>query len=55
MSNKFIVEIKGDGFVLSMQGKGNTATAKKYLAELYTGCTVKVYGTGPAISMDREG
>lgn len=52
MSRKFIVEIKGKDFTLTMQGSGNESSAKEYLSEIYSGCKVKVRNTGAPIDID---
>lgn len=50
--NKFIVEIDGEGFTLTMQGHGNETAAQTYLSDIYPGCTVKVRSTGGPVDID---
>ncbi len=52
MASKFIVEIKGKDFTLTMQGSGNETAAKEYLSKNSQRCKVKVRNTGAPIDID---
>lgn len=52
MASKFVVEIKGKDFSLTMQGSGNESAAKNYLSEIYTECKVSVRSTGGPVDID---
>ncbi len=40
--DKFLAEISGDGFTLSMQGSGDAEKAKTTLSVVFVGCSVNV-------------
>jgi hypothetical protein len=52
MANRFIVEIKGKDFTLTMQGSGDASSARQYLSDLYRECTVEVRGSGAPVDID---
>jgi len=52
MAGKFIVEIKGKDFTLTMQGSGNETAAKECLSEIYSGCEINVRTTGAPVDID---
>ncbi len=52
MAGKFIVEIKGKDFTLTMRGRGNETAAKEYLSEIHSGCRVTVRNTGAPVDID---
>lgn len=52
MAAKFVVEIKGKDFTLTMQGSGSETSARKYLAEVFENCKVRIRDTGEPIDID---
>ena len=55
MNNKFILKIKGDDFVLTMQGEGDSSSAKEAVEKAFPGQQVKIVNVGSPDRADING
>ena len=54
MDDRFMLEIAGDGFTLTMQGSGDSASAAAAAALAFEGCAVVVLPFGDAVDMSGQ-
>lgn len=52
---KFMLKIKGDDFILSLQGEGNSNSAKEAVSKAFGGLPVKVFSFGTVDRADLDG
>ncbi len=52
---KFVLKVEGEDFVVSLQGEGNSRTAKAAVSKAFSGLPVKVLSFGTVDRADIDG
>jgi len=52
---KFVLKVKGDDFVVSLQGEGNSNAAKDAVSKAFGGLPVKIFSFGTVDRADIDG